>query len=549
MLDVELIRPIPELLGSHAVRYGSKTAFRDDRLAVSYADLAQRTRRLAGHLVASGLAPGERVLVLMNNRVEVAECYLALTRASVVGVCVNPLAATAELAHMIADSGAKWVITDPEHLDQVRELLADRPRSDADGAGDDPVRIVLVGHGPVPDDLVPYDRLVTEEPDAAPRDDLGLDDVAWMLYTSGTTGRPKGVLLTQRSCLWVVASCWSPVAGLSAADTMLCGLPLFHSFALVLCVLGVFGVGATEYILPKFSTSRVLDLLETGEYTVLPGVPTMFQYLIHGVNERPKVDYANSLRLCVSAGAIMAGSVNAEFEELFGVRLLDGYGITETSTMVTMNSPDGGRKLGSCGLPLPGVSVRLVSPLTGEDVGTGEEGELWVSGPNVMVGYHRRAEATEEALRHGWYRTGDLAQRDANGFLTICGRIKELIIRGGENIYPAEIEEVLLSAEGVADAAVIARKHADLGEEPVAFVVPDGAGPLDCDALLELCRRRLSSFKVPADIVEIDAIPRTGSGKIMRFGLRDRDAGTAAPAAGPVPAPATAGPDSAAPAR
>ncbi|MEE4598063.1 class I adenylate-forming enzyme family protein [Streptomyces sp. DSM 41524] len=522
MLDVELIRPIPELLVNHAARYGPKVAFWDDRITVSYADLATRTRRLAGHLVASGLAPGERVLILMNNRVEVAECYLALTRASLVGVCVNPLAATAELVHMVTDSGARMVITDSEHLEQVRTLLAGTPDSES-------VPIVLAGDGPAPDGLLAapdgllaYDSLVAQEPDEAPRDDLGLDSVAWMLYTSGTTGRPKGVLLTQRSCLWVVASCWSPVAGLSSDDKVLCALPLFHSFALDLCVLGAFAVGASERILPKFSTRRVLDLLQSDDYTVLPGVPTMFQYLIQGLKEHPGAERKDgALRLCLSAGAIMPGTVNAEFEELFGVQLLDGYGITETSTMVTMNSRSGGRRLGSCGLPLPGVSVRLVDPSTGEDVRTGQEGELWVSGPNVMAGYHRRPEATQEVLQHGWYRTGDLAQRDANGFLTICGRIKELIIRGGENIYPAEIEEALMTAEGVADAAVIARKHDHLGEEPVAFVVLDNPGELDREALLELCRSRLSRFKVPADIVEVKAIPRTGSGKIMRLRLQE----------------------------
>jgi rifamycin polyketide synthase module 1/2/3 len=189
--------------------------------------------------------------------------------------------------------------------------------------------------------------------------------------------------------------------------------------------------------------------------------------------------------------------------------------------MVTMNSPSGDREPGSCGLPLPGVAVRLIDPLTGADVRTGEEGELWVSGPNVMVGYHERPDATLEALRDGWYRTGDLGRRDANGFLTISGRTKELIIRGGENIYPAEIEEVLMAADGVVDAAVIAREHKDLGEEPVAFVVLNSPGRLDELGLPEFCRSQLASFKVPADLFEISAIPRTGSGKIMRFRLRD----------------------------
>ncbi|QRP46329.1 class I adenylate-forming enzyme family protein [Amycolatopsis sp. FDAARGOS 1241] len=511
MLRVELIRPIPQLLVGHAARFGGKVAFYDDRRSVTYADLAERTRRLAGNLVDEGVAHGDRVLIYLDNSVETAEAYLLTTRLGAVGVCANPNAAPAEVAYQLGDSDARVVITDDAHLDHVRTMVAAR--------GVDTL-VLLVTDGAVPPDARSYETFATAEPKNAPRDDLGLDDVAWMLYTSGTTGRPKGVLLTQRSCLWVVAACWAPIVGLTPADRVLCPLPLFHSYALDLCVLGVFAVGATERILPRFTTSRVLELLTSEPFTFMPGVPTMFQYLLHGT--RGKGFHSTTLRMCVSAGAIMPAALNAEFEQEFGVQLLEGYGITETSTMVTMNTPGGGRVLGSCGLPLPGVGVRLVDPVTGEDVGVGEEGELWVSGPNIMQGYHNRAEASAEALHLGWYHTGDLGRRDANGFLTISGRTKELIIRGGENIYPAEVEAVLLKVAGVADAAVVARKHADLGEVPVAFVVPDEAGKVDEPALLAACRQELSHFKVPEQILEIDAIPRTGSGKIMRFRLQER---------------------------
>jgi rifamycin polyketide synthase module 1/2/3 len=511
MLRVELIRPVPQLLATQAARFGDKVAFYDDHRSVTYAELAQRTRRLAGHVVGLGVPAGERVLMVLGNRVETAESYLALTRAGVVGVCVNPQAAPAEVGYLLADSRARAVITDAEHADLVATQLA--------ATGTD-VPVILVGGGAHAAGMLSYERLAADEPATPPRDDLGLDDVAWMLYTSGTTGRPKGVLLTQRSCLWVVAACWAPITRLDAGDHVLCPLPLFHSYALDLCVLGVVAVGATERILPRFATPVVLDLLAGGDYTVLPGVPTMFQYLLHGARDRAAPVPPGALRLCISAGAIMPAALNAEFEDVFGVPLLEGYGITETSTMVTMNWPAGGRELGSCGLPVPGVAVRLVDPATGEDVGVGEEGELWVSGPNVMVGYHQLPEATAEVLRHGWYHTGDLGRRDANGFLTISGRTKELIIRGGENIYPAEVEAVLLRIDGVADAAVVAREHPDLGEVPVAFVVPLRPGELDTAAVREACRHELAQFKVPEDVIEIDEIPRTGSGKIMRYRLR-----------------------------
>lgn len=518
MLNLELVQPLPQMLVKHAERFGEKVAFFDDRRSVTYAGLEDRTRRLAGHLASMGADRGAPVVIYMDNRVETAEAYLAAVRAALVGVCINPVAAPAEVSYMVSDSGARLVITDEEHLDTAQAALS----------GHDKTATVVVTSSAPPPATVSYEALATTEPIAPPPDDLGLDEVAWMLYTSGTTGRPKGVMLTQRSCLWVVAACWASVTGLSAEDLVLSPLPLFHSYALDLSVLGVFAVGATERIMTRFSTPRVLELLEADSFTVMPGVPTMFQYLLNGA--RGGTFRKHSLRVCLSAGAIMPAVLNTEFERAFGVPLLDGYGITETSTMVTMNWPTGTRIMGSCGLPLPGVGVRLVNPATGEDVSNpGDEGEVWVSGPNVMVGYHNRPDATAEVLQQGWYRTGDLARRDANGYLTISGRTKELIIRGGENIYPAEIEAVLLKVPTVADAAVVARPHRDLGEVPVAFVVPVQTGAIDVSALVEACRGDLAPFKVPEEFIEIDAIPRTGSGKIMRYRLSERLAPEGAP--------------------
>jgi rifamycin polyketide synthase module 1/2/3 len=354
---------------------------------------------------------------------------------------------------------------------------------------------------------------------APPPDDLGLDEPAWMLYTSGTTGRPKGVLLTQRSCLWVVASCWAPIVGLAADERMLSALPLFHSYALDLAVVAVVATGATLRLLPRFSSPRVIELLRSEPFTVFPGVPTMFHYVVEHLDGQPLA--AKALRTCVSAGAIMPAALTEAFERAAGVPLLDGYGITETSTMVTMNWPVGGRPPGSCGLPLPGCAVRLVDPTTDEDVAFGEEGELIVRGPQVMLGYHNRSEESAEVLRGGWYHSGDLARSDENGYLTITGRIKELIIRGGENIYPAEVEQAIAEHPHVSDAAVVGKPHEALGEIVVAFLVPEDDG-FDVDELRSFLGERLADFKVPAEFCVVEEIPRTGSGKIMRHRLRDR---------------------------
>jgi long-chain acyl-CoA synthetase len=229
-----------------------------------------------------------------------------------------------------------------------------------------------------------------------------------------------------------------------------------------------------------------------------------------------------NLRMCISAGAIMPATLNREFERRFGVLLLDGYGITETSTMVTMNWPTGERVMGSCGLPVPGLAVRIIEPATGLDAPMGEEGELIVRGPNLMSGYLNKPAETAAALRNGWYHTGDLAKSDVNGFLTITGRLKELIIRGGQNIAPAEIEEAVGTHEAVLDCAVIGAPHELLGEIPVIFVVLRPGHMLSAAALGQHCAALLSPYKLPQAIYAVSEIPRTGSGKIMRFRLREQ---------------------------
>jgi acyl-CoA synthetase (AMP-forming)/AMP-acid ligase II len=342
----------------------------------------------------------------------------------------------------------------------------------------------------------------------------------YILYTSGTTGRAKGVQLTVHGMLWVAAACWAPITGISDKDCVLSPLPLFHSYALNLSVMTILATGATEYIMEKFSTSEAVRLLKTGEFTVFPGVPTMFHYLLQATRTEKDVRFTN-LRLCVSAGAIMPATLNREFEEHLDVALLDGYGITETSTMVTMNWPSGGRILGSCGLPLTGLAVRLIDPANGRDCKPGQEGELIVRGPNVMPGYHNKPDETRNALREGWYHTGDLAKSDENGFLTITGRLKELIIRGGQNIAPAEIEEVVNTFESVLDCAVVGIPHEQLGEVPALFVVPRPGKTVENEALIAHCRTHLSAYKVPHTVQLIAEIPRTGSGKIIRYKLKE----------------------------
>jgi acyl-CoA synthetase (AMP-forming)/AMP-acid ligase II len=510
MLRGDLIRPLPELLLANAHRFGRKIAYRDARRRVTYAELESRTRRLAGHLADQRLRPGDRAAICLGNRVEMVESYLAVTRAAGIGVPVNPRSTDSELAYLLDDSGARLMITDLSHAGQVCALAESRPHLKVVIADGEAERAGL------PLGTLSYTALTATEPSAPCRDDLGLDDIAWMLYTSGTTGKPKGVLSTQRNGLWSIAACYVPIPGLSEDDRVVWPLPLFHSLAHIVCVLGVTAVGATARILEGFSATQVLRVIEEESATFVTGMPTHYHYLVRAARQRGFL--APSLRMGLVGGAVTTAELRHAFEETFGVPLLDAYGCTETCGAIAITWPTGSRPDGSCGLPVPGLGVRLVDPDTATDVPDGQEGEVWVRGPSVMVGYHGQPEATAEAMRDGWYRSGDLARRDATGFLTVTGRIKELIIRAGENIHPVEVEDVVRTVPGVADAAVVGKPHEMLGEIPVAFVVP-GPDGVDPQRVLRACRERLSSFKVPEELYEISQIPRTGTGKIIRRSL------------------------------
>ncbi|MFD8627644.1 beta-ketoacyl synthase N-terminal-like domain-containing protein, partial [Streptomyces hygroscopicus] len=506
MLRTDLIRPVPELLRANADRFGDKPACSDGHRTVSHRELERRTRRLAGHLAGLRLHPGDRAMICLGNRVEMIESYFGVLRADAIAVPVNPRSTDAELSYLLADSGARLVLTDVAHADRFDRLRERFPE----------LRVVVTGDGPLPDGFVAFEPLPATEPDLPARDGLGLDEVAWMLYTSGTTGLPKGVLSTQRSCLWSLAACYVPATGMTAEDRVLWPLPLFHSLSHIVCLLATTAVGASTRIVDGVSPSDVLEALREDRSTLVAGVPTLHHHLIEAAREH---DFAApQLRAALVGGAVATAELVRSFESTFGVPLIDAYGSTETCGAIAVNWPIGPRVEGSCGLPVPGLTVRLVDPDTGLDVPAGQEGEFWVSGPNIMAGYHNQPEATAAALRDGWYRTGDLGRRDEAGFCTVTGRIKELIIRAGENIHPGEVEAVLRTVPGVADVAVVGKPHGVLGEVPVAFVVP-GPDGFDPSELLATCRERLSYFKVPEEIYEIARVPRTASGKITRHVL------------------------------
>ena len=513
MIHCELIAPVGELIRRHAQRTPRKIAYEDRHTSVSYGELEKTTTNLAGHLQDAGIAAGDSVAIFLPNSVDWVESCFAIVRAGGVAVPISYDATEHEVAYRIEDAGCKAIFTTDDKADVVAALQARFPF----------LKTVFLTEGASKaggKDGLRYLDLRSAAAKSLPREAEDIDQSSFIIYTSGTTGRAKGVLLTQRSMLWVCAACWAPIANLNENDRVLSPLPLFHSYALNLSVLSILAVGASEYIMDKFSTSETLALLKSGDFTVFPAVPTIFHYLLEGARAEPGCKFPG-LRLCLSAGAIMPAPINKEFEERFGVMLLDGYGITETSTMVTLNWQHGTRVMGSCGLPLPGLATRIVDPSTGLDVESGQEGELIVRGPNLMKGYHRKPEETAKALQNGWYYTGDLARSDQSGYLTITGRLKELIIRGGQNIAPAEVEEAVSAFESVLDCAVVGAPHQHLGEVPVVFVVSrPGMTVVEADLLLH-CKERLSSYKLPHAVHVVAEIPRTGSGKIIRYKLRE----------------------------
>jgi long-chain acyl-CoA synthetase len=511
VIHISLIKPIAEHLKEKAKNQGGRTAFQDGQTSITYGDLEPRTARLAAALQELGIKPGDRVAIYLPNSVPWIESCLAIVRRGAIVVPISYEASEDEALYRLADSGCSAVISTGEQAQRLNKLRAQVPSIQA---------MVLSGEVPggAPPLVKSYESLLAGP--VRPEADQGtdIDAPSFILYTSGTTGKPKGAILTQRSMLWVVAACWAPIARLGPDDYMLSALPLYFSYAIDIVVLGTLLTGATARVMERFSVNDALALLSSGEFTIFPGVPTMFHYLLLRAGDS-SLNFGK-LRLCISAGAIMPATLNEEFERRTGVPLVDGLGSTETSTMITLNWPGRERIMGSCGPPILGQAVRIVDPKTRLDVLAESEGELIVRGPNVMLGYHNKPAETAEALVDGWYLTGDLARFHRHGLITITGRLKELIIRGGENIAPAEIEEIALKFPGVADCAVVAGKHELLGEVPVLFVVTKPDEKVDGASLRAFFGEHLSAHKVPAEIRYLDQIPRTGSGKTLRFEMK-----------------------------
>ncbi|MFB9924116.1 long-chain fatty acid--CoA ligase [Amycolatopsis halotolerans] len=476
----------------------------------TYRQVDEASGRIAASLRALGLAPGAKVAVHLPNVAEFVLTYFGVLKAGLVLVPLNPALRAAEIAYHLADSEAELMVTSAAtaaevtaaatEVSGVRCYVVGATGAEAPPPGTQPFEALLRGPGRV---------------DTTP---TGADDTAVLLYTSGTTGTPKGAELTHFQ-LYMNCTVAGELLGYTQRDVTVGVLPLFHVFGLSSVLNTVVRFGATLVLVPKFDAAAVLDAIEKHRCTVFAGVPTMFFAL---VREELTDRDLSSLRAANSGGAAIPEEILRAFEaRVPGVAILEGYGLSETASAATFNISAAQRKIGSVGKPIWGVEVAVLDQDDRElPPGSEHVGEIVIRGHNVMKGYYRCPGDTAEAIRDGWLRTGDLGYRDADGYLFVVDRKKDLIIRGGYNVYPREVEEVLYTHPAVAEAAVIGRPDPRLGEEIVAVVASKPGKHLDAGDLIGFARKRLAGYKCPREVRIVDQLPKGPTGKIRKADLR-----------------------------
>ena len=495
-----------------------------DRVAVAcgparltYAELDAKASQVAGALAARGIGPGDRVALSCPNLPYYPVVYYGILKAGATVVPLNILLTEREIAYHLQDSAARAYF--------CYEGTAELPVGQAGRAAFDRTEscehfVMLTAH---PDAASPGTDTETlaefadRQPTAFASAATSETDTAVILYTSGTTGQPKGAELTHSNVVHN-ALLTNRLFGLHTHDVHLLVLPLFHSFGQIVQMNAGFAARATIVLLPRFDAATVLELLQAEQVTFFAGVPTMYHAML-SCQETGRFDtekIASRLRVAVSGGAALPVEVMRRFEERFAVPILEGYGLSETSPVATFNQMDRPRRPGSIGQPVWGVEVRIVRD-DGSEADDSEPGEIAIRGHNVMKGYFGRPEATAKAIdRDGWFRTGDIGTRDADGYLYVVDRKKDMIIRGGFNVYPRELEEVLLTHPAVSLAAVVGVPHSSHGEEVKAFVVRAPGAELTEAGLIDWCRQNMAAYKYPRIVEFRDSLPMTATGKILK---------------------------------
>lgn len=483
---------------------------------LTYRELNELACRCASGLAKAGVRPGDKVALLLSNEPEFLIAYFGVLKAGACVVPLNTLLKSSEIAAELEDSDSTLLIADEALLFEARSAFARVEACD---------RLVVVRagtrngtQGQTPEkcgsdwrELLGNGRPDWDTVQTRP------DDTAVILYTAGSFGRPKGAELSHFSLFYNAVLTCDQLSHTTPDDVSLASLPLFHAFGQTCVMNATLYGGGTLVLLPRFEPDRALQAIERHRVTILVGVPTMYWYLLH-YPAAGKYDWS-SLRLCCSGAAALPPEMLAEFQQRFGQPIYEGYGLTETSPVASFNPTDRPPVPGSVGRPIYGVEMRLADERD-RPLRAGQVGEIVIRGHNVMKGYYKRPRPTAEALSGGWFHTGDLGKMDEQGYLHIVGRKKDLIKRGGLNIYPREVEDVLLAHPAVAQAAVVGIPDDVMGEEIKAFVVLQQDESIEAEELIEYARSRVAAYKYPRYIEFRTELPKDAAGKVIKRQLR-----------------------------
>ena len=509
---IQGVNGIGDLLDFRARSQGQREAIVCDGERVSYNQLKTRASAIAHHLQTIGVRSADRVAVFVPNGIDFVAAFFGTAGMDAVVVPVNPLLKPDEIAHIILDSQAKSAIVHEDLLAPALEAFTQANTIDK-------MLLIRGNTGDMLPALPPALKVLELDRQRAPGTSqwpvrLQTDQMpAVIIYTSGTTGKPKGAMLSHHNLLSSFPSRLE-MFDVDESDRLLGMLPLCHIFGISVVILGTISKGATIVLLPKFEAPAALQLIGHEKVTLIPAVPAMYQMMLF---ELKQAEYdLSSVRVCWSGAAPLPVEIIGAVEEKFGAPLLEGYGLTETAAVSTINPMRGVRKVGSVGPTLPGVKTevldadwKILPP------GPDNVGEIAVSGSNVMIGYYRQPEATAEVLRDGWFLTGDLGYKDDDGYFYIVGRKKELIIRGGSNVYPREVEDVIAKIPGVRDVAVFGIPDEFMGERVKAVVVATDPSITE-DAVKAHCEKYLANYKVPRIVEFAKALPRNSTGKVLK---------------------------------
>jgi long-chain acyl-CoA synthetase len=483
-----------------------------DEHKLRYAELNGAANKVANALTKLDVQPGDKVAIMLPNTPHFPISYYGILKTGATVVPLNVLLKQNEIQYHLEDSDAKALIVWEGFLGEAAAGFRKAQTCH---------NLIVVpapgGSGELPEGALSFNQLLADNAPTFDTIQTGPGDTAVILYTSGTTGRPKGAELSHFNMFFNAMVCAEKLLGIEPGDIFLATLPLFHSFGQT-CVMNVtLFAGATMTMLPRFDPVQAAAIIKRDQVTAFAGVPTMYFYLLNHP-EASSFDL-NSLRRCVSGGSSMPVEVMHAFNKKYNVTILEGYGLSETSPVASFNHLERPTKPGSIGTPLWGVDMQVVDP-EGKPVPTGEMGEIVIRGHNVMKGYYKRPEATAEAIRDGWFHSGDLAKIDEDGYFFIVDRVKDMILRGGFNVYPREIEEVLYAHPAVAEAAVIGMPDPALGEEVKAVVAFKPGQSASEAELIDYCKDRLAAYKYPRSVEIRESLPKTATGKILKRELK-----------------------------